>query len=72
MGQIASFMKEFGMSKNEILDMPYQQFLLFNIDCPNPNYDDMKNDKNDEKFNINNDEIAETAEEELMAFGFVK
>jgi hypothetical protein len=67
---MSSYMKEFHASREEILNMPYQAFIIHAIDCPTPNYD--KDDKNDDKFSIDDEEIAGTADDELLAFGFIK
>ena len=63
-------MKEYHVSEKDVLNMSYKKFILYPFDCPSPDYDS-KEDKND-KYIINEDEIAKTADEELLAFGFIK
>lgn len=64
-------MKEYHVSENDVLNMSYKKFMLYPIDCPSPDYDSKDNEK-DNKYEINEDEIAKSADEELLAFGFVK
>ena len=62
-------MKEYHVSEKDVLNMSYKKFMLYPIDCPSPDYDSKEDNKTIE---INEDEIAKTADEELLAFGFIK
>ena len=64
-------MKEYHVPEKDVLNMSYKKFMLYPIDCPSPDYDSKEDDKN-KILEISEEEIAETPEEELLAFGFSK
>lgn len=63
-------MKEYHVSEKDVLEMSYKKFMLYPIDCPSPDYDSKED--NNKIIEINEEEIAKTADEELLAFGFIK